>query len=249
MEEKVFFEGELGRVCGVHHKVEGSKEIVIVVHGFSSTKETGAIASSNEINAAGVSAIRIDLDNQGESELDFKTSVTIPNYIKQVEATMDFVKSIGYTEVSLLGTSFGGIVVLSTALSHPEIKRMFLRAPVVDWQRLLDDRNGDKINEFRSAGLIPHVNKHGDTLYYTFDCYESAKEFSMYERAAELKMPIQFLHGDSDTAVNVKYSQEVVSLFPNAELYVVKGANHGLSVDGDYTEALKVLRDFFSKEV
>lgn len=103
VERKVFFEGSFGKIFGVLHLVENSKEIVIVVHGFSSTKDTGAIQISQELNKVGLSAIRIDLDNQGEFELDFKEGVSIPNYVTQVEATIKYCKDLGFNEISLVG--------------------------------------------------------------------------------------------------------------------------------------------------
>ena len=142
--EKVFFDGELGKVCGVLETVDNKDEIVILVHWFSSTKETSAKVNAKILNEIWINALRIDLDNQWESELDFKTGITIPNYIKQVEASIKFVKELWYKEISLLGSSFGGIVVLSTAITHPEIKKIFLGAPVLDLQRHLKNKYGEK---------------------------------------------------------------------------------------------------------
>jgi len=215
MEEKVFFKGELGKVCGVLHSIGNKDEIVIVVHGFSTNKEIGAKIHSERLNEIGINALRIDLDNQGESDLDFKTGAGVSNYVKQVEASIEFVKSRGFKEISLLGTSFGGLVVLATALNHPEIKRLFLRAPVFE-----DRRNLDK----------------------------TAKKYSMFEHAHKIKQPIMIIQGDKDKEVNCKNAQKIVGLFPNAELKIIKGADHKLGVKGDYSEGAGIMREFFLKK-
>ena len=152
MEEKVFFNGKLGKVCGVLHLVGNKNEVVIIVHGFSTNKEIGAKINSERLNEIGLNALRIDLDNQGESDLDFKTEANVPNYIKQVEASIEFIKTRNFKEISLLGTSFGGLVVLATTLNHPEIKRLFLRAPVFE-----DHRSPVEIAEYYS--MVKHANE------------------------------------------------------------------------------------------
>jgi len=250
MEEKVFFDGELGKVCGVLHSIGNKDEIVILVHGFSSTKETSAKPNAELLNTLGLNALRIDLDNQGESELDFKTGVCIPNYVKQVEASINFVKERGFKEISLLGTSFGGLVVLSTALTHPEIKRLFLRAPVFDWQKHAKKKLGDDFSKYKKERRFPHFDNNGEVEYYfSFDCYETAKDYSMFEHAHKIKQPIMIIQGDMDESVDPEEAKKIVNLFPNAELKMIKGAGHILGVDGDFSEGENILEDFFKQRI
>jgi len=243
MEKKVFFNGEFGRICGVLHQVGNKNEIVIIVHGHSATKKTSAKINSDELNKIGINALRIDLDNQGESELDFKTGCNISNYIKQVEATINFVKKKGFKEISLIGTSFGGNVVLMTALKHPEIKRIFLRASTYDFQKELLTKFGvDRIKEFKNRGMISYDNK----TYFDFNCYEDAKDYSIFEHAKEIKQPIMIIQGDEDKEVDYLVAQKILGNFPNARLHIIKGADHKLSVKGDFSEGIEVMKNFFS---
>ncbi|GEM_PF-1783935 len=247
MEEKVFFEGDFGKICGVLHSVEVKNEVVIVIHGFSSNKESSAKSNSEKLNEIGINSLRIDLDNQGESDLDFKTKVSIPHYVQQVEAAITFVQSKGYKEISLLGTSFGGIVALATALNHPEIKRLFLRAPVLDYQKHLEKKLGEKIEECKREKRIPHFNKAGEKTYFNFNCYETAKDYSMFEQAPRIKQPIMIIQGDKDLSVDYHVAEEVVGLFLNAELKIIKGAGHNLGVDNDFSEGISIMKNFFSE--
>ncbi|MFT4283158.1 MAG: alpha/beta hydrolase [Candidatus Woesearchaeota archaeon] len=246
MEKKVFFDGEFGKVCGVLHKVDNVSEIVIVVHGFSSHKGTSAVPISKRLNAIGLNALRIDLDNRGESELDFKTGITIPNYVKQVRSAIDYCKSLGYKEISLIGGSFGGITVFSTALSSKDIKRMVLRVPVVDYKRHLERRFSSKeLEKFKEEGFIPYNKSNGEKLKFTVDCYLTAKDYSMFDHADKLDIPVLIVQGDEDEAVEWEFAKDVVKLFRNGKLTMIKGANHGLCVDGDYSEGLSAVVDFF----
>lgn len=247
--EKVFFDGELGKVCGVLHTVDNKDEIVIIVHWFSSTKKTSAKTNAKELNKIWINTLRIDLDNQWESELDFKTGISIPNYIKQVEASIKYVKELWYKEISLLGTSLGGITVLSTAITHPEIKRIFLRAPVLDLQRHLNRKYGKaKIEEFRKIGKMSYSNRNWNRFHYAFEHYETAKDFSMFDHAPNLKQEIMIIQWDNDSSVDYKVAIELVNKFPNAKLHIIKWAEHNLWVKGNFEEWKKILKDFFSKK-
>ena len=245
-EKKVFFDGEFGKICGVLHKVDNSSEVVIVVHGFSSNKETGALTISRELNKIGINALRIDLDNHGESDLDFESGVSIPNYVKQVEAAIDYCKDLGYKEISLVGTSYGGLVVFAVALSHPEIKRMVLRAPVVDHKEHFNEKYGaEKMEEFKKNGYVLYRNRDGKRFDVNLGFVEKSYPYSMHERAKEVKMPVLIIQGDADEAVDSAAAERAVKIFPNAKLHIVKGAGHRLDVDGDFSEGLRVLIDFF----
>jgi len=247
VETKVFFDGEFGKICGVLHKVDDSSEIVIVVHGFSSNKETGAVTISRELNKIGINALRIDLDNHGESDLDFESGVSIPNYVKQVEAAMDYCKGLGYKEISLVGTSYGGLVVFAVALGHPEIKRMVLRAPVVDYEEHAKkwEYSEEEMKEFKETGIVPYYNRHKKRFDVTFDFIEKSYPYSMYDNAGKVRIPTLIIQGDEDKSVDPKAAERAVKVFPNAKLHIIKGAGHKLAVNDDFSEGLDVLIDFF----
>jgi pimeloyl-ACP methyl ester carboxylesterase len=247
MEEKVFFDGEFGKICGVLHKANDKKEIAIIVHGFSSTKDRGTLNATQALEKAGINALRIDLDNRGESELDFASGATIPNYIKQVEATMKYCQEIGYKEISLVGTSYGGTVAFAVALLHPEIKRLVLRVPVVDYkEHVVWGYGKDKVEEFKKQGFVPYFsNTTKESFKVTFDFIEKSYPYSMYKRAKEIQIPTLIIQGDKDEDVDPLAAKRAVKCFLDAKLHIVKGAGHHLGVNGDFSEAHKVLVDFF----
>jgi len=248
MEEKVFFDGEFGKICGILNIINKDNEIVIMAHGLRGHKNTSAKFLAKELETIGINSLRIDLDNVGESNLDLKTQISIPNYVKQIKSSIKFVKEKGFKEISLTGSSFGGICVLTTALTEKYIKKILLRAPVLDWQKVLLNKLGqEKLDKCEKEKLIPHTNGEGETIKYTFDCYTTAKDYSMYDRAKEIKQSIKIIQGDKDEEIDYKIAQEIVKLFPNAELKIIKGATHNLSVNGDFSLELKETREFFSK--
>jgi pimeloyl-ACP methyl ester carboxylesterase len=245
MEEKVFFDGELGKVCGVLHKTGKSKEVVIVVHGFSSSKNTGAKDISKILESNGLDALRIDLDNMGESELDFETGASVANYVKQIEASIKYCKSLGYEEISLIGTSYGGTSVFATALKHSEIKRIVMRAPVVDYkEHALRKYGEEKLKELKEQGFIPY-EKNGKHYKRNFASVKDSYQYSMFEHAQKVKCPVLIIKGDADTDVEADLSKKIIPYFKDAKIHIIKGAGHQLDVNGDFSESQKALIDFF----
>ncbi|MCA9458990.1 MAG: alpha/beta hydrolase [Nanoarchaeota archaeon] len=127
-EKKVFFDGELGKVCGILSETKDKNEIVIIIHGFTTHKNTSAKIMAEDLCELGISSLRIDLDSFGESELDYYNA-SVSNYIKQVEASVKYVEKIGFKNVSLIGSSFGGVVAIGYAMKYNNLNRMLLRYP------------------------------------------------------------------------------------------------------------------------
>lgn len=246
-ESKVFFEGEFGKICGVLHKVDETSEIVIIVHGFSSTKETSAIIIAHLLNDIELNALRIDLDNQGESELDFQTGVSVSNYIKQVNTTINYCKNLGYKKISLIGSSFGGLVTLGVALQRDDLKRIFLRCPGAGmYYRYLKKGREKEYEESKKAGYLIHEEKR--PFKFSFDIIlDLEKYYPLINLAKEIKIPVGIIHGDKDEVVDYKTTVEFSKYLENAQLHIINGAGHNLSVNGDFSESQKILVDFFKE--
>jgi esterase/lipase len=241
MSEKIFHKG----VCGILEH-ETLDEIAVLVHGHSTHKDTASLLKAAEIlKKLSISSFRIDLDNRGESDLDFEKA-TVSDYIKNVEIAIEYVKSLGYKKIDLFGSSCGGIVCMNVALKH-EINRMFLKAPVSDYPTQRELYYGmEKIKEWKEKGFMEKVTGSGDRIKMSYNFYEDSKKYVMFDKVKDIKCPVMIVHGDSDDNVPLENSKRVVKEFPNAKLYVVKGANHQLGVDGDYSELWKVFEEFFS---
>lgn len=71
---KIFFKNsKKQKICGILDEPNSeSDEIVIIIHGFSSTKDSGAKYVAEELSKRNINSIRIDLDNRGESEPRFE---------------------------------------------------------------------------------------------------------------------------------------------------------------------------------
>jgi len=237
--EKIFYKG----VCGILEH-ETFDEIVIMVHGYSSHKNTiGLVRAVEILKKLNISSLRIDLDNRGESDLELGKAA-VSDYVKNLEKAIEYVKSKGYDKIDLVGTSNGGMVCMAAALKH-KINKIFLRAPSSNYPGQRDFNAGqDYVNKWKENGVVERTTKEGDKYNMYFDFYEDSKNYIMKDQVKDITCPVQIIHGDQDDDVPLEHSKELK--FPNGKLHVIKGASHNLSVDGDYSEGWKVFEEFFS---
>ena len=255
MEEKVFFKGKHGNICGILNEIKDSKEIVIICHGFSSHKNTSPPIFAKLLDSIKISSLRIDLDNQGESDLDFETGVCVKNYVDQIKSTYEYCKKLGYEEVSLLGTSFGGVCVGVAAheltKENKKIKRICFRCTVIDNSTALRWEFGsEKFNEMMNSGIYNYYSKKKDQWFKVdFVQYFEKSQYSLFDYKDTLTMPMCCIQGDIDDEVDPNEVIKFCKEFDNCELRLIKGAKHSLAVNGDFTKSQQALVDFFSEEV
>ena len=105
MKQKIFFKNSKGqRLCGIIEEPNESKnEIVIFVHGFSSSKDSLNVKDvTDELSMRKINSFRIDLDGCGESEGDFAEQ-TITSTVDDVLNAIRLMEERGYQKISLYG--------------------------------------------------------------------------------------------------------------------------------------------------
>ena len=248
MPKKIYFFNSKGqKLCGILEEPNPSKkEVVIIVHGFSSSKNRPTpLLLAEELAKRGINSFRIDLDGCGESEGKFEEQ-TITSAVDDTNSAIDYVKKVGFTGISLFGSSAGGLTVMATALKHPEIKRIALKAPVSDYvaQRIV--RMGEVgIEEWRKNGLAEYITGGGKKFILPYSLFEDFKKYIMYDKVKDIRCPTLIIHGDADVVVDIEQSKKVSKNFPNYKLMVLPGANHQLLIDGDMSLSVKLFGDWF----
>ncbi len=247
--KKIFFKNARNqKICGILYEPDTeSDEIIIIIHGFSSTKDSGAKYIAEKLAKRKINSIRIDLDDRGKSEPRFGET-TISSYVKTVNSTISYVKRLGYKDISLLGTSLGGLIAMATALKYRDIKKLILRAPVADYYELLLKRfNKNILTKFKKQGFYYYIRPDGEKLRVLYNFIEDSKKYSMYKKVKNIKCPVLILHGTKDQIVNYRTSQKLVKGFEDAQLILIKNADHGLSINGDLSQGLKIIADCVEK--
>jgi len=246
MEEKVFFENVRGqKLCGILKELNSDKdEVVIIVHGFSTHKNTTAKNCAEELEKLNISSFRIDLNGCGESE-GLLENATISDYAEDVEAAIKFAKGKSYNKISLVGTSVGGTVCVVVATRN-KIHRMLLRAPVSDYvSKKIANQGKEFIDQWKERGYNDYVKSDGTKLKINYSFLEDSKKHVMYDQVKDIRCPVLIIHGSNDDDTPVEQSKKVIKNFPNGRLIIIEGAGHKLEVSGDFSEGWKAFLEFF----
>jgi len=250
MEEKLFFNNSEGlKICGILAELDKlNKHIIIIVHGHASSKD-GRTATDfvNSLNKLKLNSFRIDLDGCGESEGKFEDQ-TITSAVDDIISAIKLVKKRGYSKIDLLGSSFGGLAVMATALKYEGINRIGLKAPVSDYPTQRLKKSGKKyLDDWKKNGYNYYITSKGKKLKINYSLFLDTKKYVMYDLVHDIKCPILIVHGTKDEAVDINDSRKVIKKFKNGKLIELDGLDHSLSVNGDTSLANNLLADWFEK--
>lgn len=232
---------------------DGPFPLVICCHGYKSTKESKRISIIIQTLQGDYACIRFDFSGHGASggnveevtpTLGAEDLEDILSFIHDGKET--FLQKLDKKKIILEGSSFGGGVALLVAARHPEIMALQLFAPTSDYaERLALCREAEKNGKntitlrFSKFSLEVYCKLAKDGARYPF-----------YQLAKKIVCPVIIFHGDKDFIIPVEHSQRLKEALPNAQLEIVKGADHLFNDDlALYAELAKKGKEFLDKHV
>lgn len=228
MESKINFKSSDGdNIVGILND-SGKKEwIVLFVHGFNSTKNhKHFLPIIDKLSKIGISTFRFDIYGQGESDGKLE-DLTISKAVDNTLQAIKYIEKIGYKNIGIVGTSFGGFVSIIVASMYKKLKFLALKSPVSDYNLQVKSIASDEdIKMWKEKGYV----NYGDAdqfvrLNYSF--YLDIKKYNAYKVGKEIKAPTFIVHGDSDKTVSIKQSEKLSNVINNAKLKIILGADHG----------------------
>ncbi len=205
--------------------------VVILCHGFTGDKVGANQLMRNlaqNLEAAGLYAVRFDFAGSGDSEGTFAADTTVAGWqqdLRSVAAWVD--RQLPGRPVYLLGHSLGGLIVL-TAADRPVAGRIAI-APVIRavenfaavilgpelWAKAA---KGETIANFYGKGFALESAFARDLLAGGYDPLAAAKTFAA---------PLLVLHGTADAAVPFAGSEDLyAACAAPKEFAVLKDADH-----------------------
>ncbi|KAK4412621.1 hypothetical protein Salat_2909200 [Sesamum alatum] len=217
------------KLVGILHET-GSSELVIICHGFRSSKDRIPMVNlAFAFQREGISAFRFDFAGNGESEGSFQYG----NYRREAEDLRSVVKHFHGEQrlvVALVGHSKGGNAVLMYASSYKDIHTIVNIAGRFNLRRGIEGRLGEDFQEkIERYGFIDVKNRRGKTEYRV------TKESLMDRLATDTRAACQTIplscrvltiHGTLDEFVPVEDAYDFAKHIPNHKLCIVEGADH-----------------------
>jgi pimeloyl-ACP methyl ester carboxylesterase len=245
--EKVLFTNSQGiQLVGLLDKVVNNGQIVVMGHGFTSSKKGRAASHvSKALSEAGINTLRFDFFGHGDSKGKFE-DITISEGIDDALQAIEYAKQLGYKKIGLFGNSFGGIVGLATASMSKDVNSLCVLCPVSDFKSMLDNKFLERdIDAWKTIGKNIYKEKDGKRYYLKFDFYEDTKKWIMYDKAKNINCPTLIIHGDADKTVPLEQSKKTLPLIPNGKLEIIKGADHKFIDDKIMKNVCQIIVDWF----
>lgn len=221
---------------------EANGSTLIVVHGWSANRASllGQVAM---LHRHGYGAFVIELRNSGLSEGDVSTW----GYAEaaDVQAAFDYLLTrteVNPGQIGLLGFSAGGATVIRAAAQIPEIKVVIAQSTYtsfVDNLPAITKLLKSRLPTY--APLVLWLSERQTTV--------PLREIRPINDLAQLEeRPIMFIHGTSDSIVDVSHSQQLFEAAKEPKaLYLVPDASHEAIYSIDRAEFEKQVISFLTQ--
>lgn len=230
------------------HYYQGTNGIGIVFcHGLRWYKEGEEpfAKAAEQLNKKGFSTLLFDFRGHGKSSGDSANDFTITGQLTDIDVAVQFLKDEACKTIYLAGASFGaGATVIYTA-QNPEIKKLLLSNPSLDYERTIIKHFSDQLPLLEKQGFIEAGSrkfKLGKKLF------EELQQFTPYKELEKYTGDLLVIHGDSDKRIA---HHGVVEIFekltnPNKKFSLIIGADHGFHEEPYTSHVSEQIVQFFS---
>ena len=222
-----------------------SPPLVIFCHGYKGFKDWGAWHLVAEIFAdAGFCFLKFNFSHNGgtvDQPIDFPDLEAFAqnNFSLELDDLEGILNSIergnehlprDISNISLIGHSRGGGIVLIKASEDERIKNVITWAGVSDFKSRFHEGT-EAFYEWAQNGVMTVANTRTKQLlphYFQFyEDYKSNESRFTIKRAVEnLKIPFLIVQGDEDPTVSLEEAKALHSWDPDAVLEIVPGGDH-----------------------
>ncbi|KAL6974544.1 hypothetical protein U1Q18_028730 [Sarracenia purpurea var. burkii] len=229
-QQKVIIPNNHGeKLVGTLHET-GSVEIVILCHGFRSSKENDTMVNlAVALEKEGITAFRFDFSGNGESEGSFQFG----GYWREVEdlrAIIQHFNGASRVTSAILGHSKGGSVVLLYASKYHDIGTVVNVSGRYNLERGIEERLGkDFFERIKEDGYLDVKSSTGQVYFrVTKESLMDRLNTNMHEACLKIdkKTRVLTVHGTMDEIIPLEDAFEFAKIIPNHKVQTIEGANH-----------------------
>ncbi len=247
------------------------KPIVIFAHGYKGFKDWGAWDVMGEkIAEEGFFFVKFNFSHNGTDPENLTEFLNIEafgdnNYIKELDdlqSVLDwlllpdfkFAKQLRPDDISLIGHSRGGGIVLIKAAEEKRITKLITLASVSDFGSRFPE--GKALEAWEKKGVQYIVNtRTGQQLPHHYQFYKNFKEnkerLNIKKAAKKLEIPHLIAHGSNDTSVSIGEAGNLFEWSPAPKLLLVENADHVFGTNHPWNgqELPKEFKQVISKSI
>lgn len=218
--------------------------VVVMLHGTASQKnEVGGLYQrlAEYLAEVGIASIRIDFAGTGDSPVDYRF-YNLTSAQRDVVSTLDHVtiqQDMDAQRIGLIGFSQGGLIAQLVATKDARIKSLVTWSSVGGngtgvFQSFFDDYYAEaKANGF----AVVKFPWRPEPLNFGLQWFEEVKANSSLHDLKSYRGKLLAIAGTADTLVPYESSINIINYAgtTNAELHLIKGADHMFNVLGSAT--------------
>ena len=241
--EKVNFRNSRGlNLAGVlHFPKQKTANAIIISHGFIANKDrVRFIKLAKSLNEMGFVVLRFDFSGCGESD---KAPITIKNQVGDLKSAIAYLKKKGFSSISLIGHSLGGLV--SLLVYDNKIKTIVLLAPVTKSQTPYIFRQKKFLKQIMEKGFL--IYKRGKNNFKIPMKYLiERRKVNQKSILSKIKCSVLIVHGTKDDHIPLTHSKKALKYLPKgSKLEIIKNGDHKL--DRKFDEVMEICTNWFKR--
>ncbi|KAL4284816.1 hypothetical protein GQ457_16G003430 [Hibiscus cannabinus] len=213
------------KLVGLLHE-SVSKEIVVLCHGFKSSKgDTVLVNLAAALEKEGISVFRFDFAGYGESEGSLRFA-DFDREADDIRAVVQHFSGENRAVGAILGHSKGASLVLLYAAKYHDIRVIVNVSGRCDLKR---DLTKDFVEKIKKDGFIDIMNKKGKVdVRATEQDLMNILTFDMREACRKISKECRVLtvHGSADKINPVVDALAFAEVIRNHQLHIIEGADH-----------------------
>lgn len=235
---------------------DAPKKVVLFCHGYKGYKDWGAwelvadtFANSNFF------FIKMNFSHNGgtiEQPIDFpdleafgqnnftKELDDLDSVLSWITESNPFENELDTNNISIIGHSRGGGIVVLKSAADSRIKRVISWAGVSDFGSRFPNGKPLEIWEKEGVAYITNARTNQQMPHY-FQFYTNFKEneasLTISTAAEKLTIPYLIVHGELDETVPLEEAKRLNSWSPSSRIEVIDGANHTFGSSQPWTES------------
>lgn len=236
---------------GINYEQKGSGELVVLLHGWGSNIKL--FANLIDLLSAKYTVVAMDMPGFGESE-EPKTPWCVDDYVQFV---IDFLKDYDTKEVTLLGHSFGGRVIIKMH-SRESLPFKVKKVILVDSAGIMPPKSNKKswrtryykmgkavlstklVHKLAPDALENFRKKMGSADYAAASPMMRQVMVKVVNEDLEpylpnIKCPTLLVWGVNDTATPISDGEKMEKLIPDAGLVRLENAGHYSFLEQQFT--------------
>lgn len=208
-----------------------TSKILIVLHGWSSSKARQKVHAEAMVAATGMSAIAVDLSGHGESPFELRDTRPAQHLLELVYVYDWLKQEYPEVEISVSGTSYGGFLAAHLR-QYRKINNLILRAPAI--------YPPEKFYELWAVRL-DNPDDFDKAVAYRRD-KEALRHHPLLENVQNFTGKTLVVVHEKDTVVPEETTNAYITAF-QADSIIAKGIEHAINPENTPPEALRLYQE------